>query len=191
MEQDIKKWLGEGEQSIITAEIKKVATEVGGTGMQYVFNVLAWMKENIGEMSSAGEEWRKNFRNRTAGEILINGKASGCGDVAVLFCTLARTGGIPTIFSEHPYKEWLEKDLDGNWNNHVLAKVFVNNKWYWVDPTRGNVGVGGPKQVGGSVNYVLFAEGLDSWDIGIRDWDGYKKAYLVFREKWIKENPRK
>ncbi len=84
---------------------------------------------------------------------------------------------------ELPYKEWLEKELDRNWTNHDLAKVFIDEKWFWVDPTRGNIG-NSPKEVGGDIEYVVLWEGFDSWDIGIRDWDSYKATYLQFREKW-------
>ncbi len=187
-ESEAENWLQAGEQSQITEDIERLSEEMGGDGMQYVFNVLEWMKESIGNFEGGGDEWRSNFRNRTASDIIKSKKASGCGDLAVVFCTLVRAKGIPAIFVEMPYKGWLEKEFDGNWTNHVLAKIFIDGKWYWVDPTRGNVGVGGPRQVGGGIDYVKLSEGIDSWSLGIRDWESYKKIYTDFQEKWRIEN---
>jgi len=35
---------------------------------------------------------------------------------------------------------------------------------------------------------VIFQEGLDSWDIGITDFDSLKTKFEEFRKHWLLEN---
>jgi transglutaminase-like putative cysteine protease len=180
--ENIEKWLQEGNQTRITPEIKELANSIGGEKLEYIMNLLLWGKENISTFPKS--EWKENFRNRSADEIIKSQKASGCGDRAVVFCALSRAKGIPTVYIELPYKDWLESDNDQTFVNHCMVKVRHGDRWYIADPTRGTIGVGGYRSVGESVDYVKLGEGLDSWDLGIKDWDSYREKYLEFRKKY-------
>lgn len=175
-------WLQEGPQTKITDNIVQIVNEIPGEKLAYVSNALEWMKANL--KSIAGKPgWKDKFRTRTADEILTEKTTSGCGDIAVAFIALTRGKGIPSILLEMPFKSWLESDDIGSFSNHDIAKVFVNGKWYWVDPTKGIIG--NDISVAGNHDYVILAEALDSWEMGINSWESYKERYLEFRKKYI------
>lgn len=180
------KWLESGSQTKITPEIMEVVSSIEGTGLRYLLGLMKYLK---GDYHMADKNKFINlFRKRTAKEIIASNEVAGCSDYAVLFCALSRGKKIPTIYVEMPEKNWLESNDIRTFANHVFCRVCVNDVWYWVDPTRGNIGIVGPYNVGGDKEYVLFAEGLDSWDLGLKDWNSYTKKYLEFRKKWKRLN---
>lgn len=186
MQTDTHQWLAEGEQSKITPRIKEIAvSQKGKHEFEYMLNLLDWIRKNL---THDTEHWKEFIRRRTADDVVASGFSTGCGDDALVFCTLARAGGIPTVFIEAPYKDWLVRELDGRFDNHCFAHVYVGDKEYLIDPTRGNIGIGSLKAVGGGIEYVVMNEGLDMWEFGIKNWDEYKEKYLAFREHWRAEN---
>ena len=186
IDDNVTKWLKSGTQSEVTMHVKNAIASIDGDGLQYVLNMMKYLKD--GHHKADASNFKTLFRKRTAEEIILSDEIVGCSDYAVAFCALARGKGIPTIFVEMPEKSWVESDDTQRFANHDFCKIYINNTWYWVDPTRGNIGTQGPHNVGGDKEYVLFAEGLDSWDLGLKDWDSYTKKYLKFRDVWKSTN---
>ena len=175
-------WLRSGHQTIITSKIREAVSSINGEGFQYLLNVMKHLKSEYHMIDK--DKFMDLFRKRTAEEILVSGETVGCSDYAVLLCAFSRAKGIPAIFVEMIEESWLNSNDTKHYANHDFCKVYLNKSWYWVDPVRGNVGIIGPYNVGGDKEYVLFAESLDSWDLGIKDWESYTKKYLEFRKKW-------
>jgi len=156
-----RNFLKEGDQTKITPEVVKIASSISGENLDFIFNALAWVKENISWEPNRSDKM-KLFRKRTADEIIKSGFATGCTDMALAFVLLARAKGIPTKYVETVGKKWLETK-SRRVVGHVFAECFVNGKWVKIDPTKGAIYADRAYR-----NFIVLAEGLDSWDIGVR-----------------------
>lgn len=180
MQNRTEDFLKEGKQAAITPKIKEAAVSINGEGLTFVANVLEWMDEHLQKRKYT----QKLFRKRTADEIIKSGFSTGCTDDALVFIALTRAGGIPAKYVEAIETKWLEKDGE-RITGHVFAEIFVNNKWYLVDPAGREISV---KPVPDRNQYVVFAKGLDSWDIGIKSYEDLKEEFLSFRQTYAKQS---
>ena len=100
----------------------------------------------------------------------------------MLFITFARASGIPAKYVETIDEEGL-RNGGGSISGHIYSQIYDINqdKWIWVDPMRRKIGSSPEKR-------VIFQEGLDSWDIGITDFDSLKTKFEEFRKHWLLEN---
>jgi hypothetical protein len=66
---------------------------------------------------------------------------------------------------------------------HVYAQVYDDrkDKWIWVDPRGKSIGRAPKKR-------VVFKEGLDSWDIGIKDSEELGRKFNTFRQEWLSKS---
>jgi hypothetical protein len=179
-ENEVNKYLTPGPQTQITSEIKEIVSKVDGTALEKTQKIL-----DMGPSLVDYKEYNiKVFRKRTGSQIIQDKYITGCTDAALAFITLARASGIPTKYIETINKEWLES---GGYprRGHVYAQVYddTEGKWVWVDP----MGLEIVKPPG---DRVIFKEGLDSWDIGIKNSSELKKVFLKFREEWLSQNTK-
>lgn len=179
MQNRTEDFLKEGKQAAITPKIKEVAVSINGEGLTFVANVLEWMDEHLQRQKYT----QKLFRKRTADEIIKSGFSTGCTDDALVFIALTRAGRLPAKYVEAIETKWLEKDGE-KIAGHVFAEIFVNNKWYLVDPARREISV---KPVPDKNRYMVFAKGLDSWDIGIKSYKDLKEKFLNYRQKYLRK----
>ncbi|MBS3923191.1 MAG: transglutaminase domain-containing protein [Nitrosarchaeum sp.] len=164
-------FLKNGEQTTITESIRKKVEGIKGTTkerVQQIFKIL-------GELEYKKENKDSIFRKRTADQILHSGFVTGCTDVTLAFIALARALNMPTKYIEAIKTEYIEKP---NLNDgHVYAGVLEGSgRWIITDPTFSRFDIE-PENYG----YTIVAEGLDSWDIGIRDFDSLKEKFDDFR----------
>jgi hypothetical protein len=136
--------------------------------------VLLWIRSNLKKLP---EDVEKNnvFRKRTAEQIIIDGYASGCTDYALVFTVLTRAKGIPTKYVEVIDKKWLENHSPAI-KGHVFAECYISENWYQIDPQRGTLYT--RKNYS---QYEIYAEGLDSWDLGINSFESLKTKFESFR----------
>lgn len=165
---------------MVTPKIKKLAASLSGEGLDFVANALEWMDKNLQKQKYT----EKLFRKRAAGEIVKSGFSTGCTDDALVFIALARAKGIPAKYVEAIETRWLEEGRE-KITGHVFAQVFINNRWHLVDPARKEIST---KPVLDKTRYVIFAEGLDSWDIGIKSFEDLKEKFLSFRQKHTQQS---
>lgn len=171
-------YLNEGKQTEITEVIKDISNEIEGFGIEYVFNTLIWIHSNIGKIPESIDK-NSVFRKRTAKKILKDGFASGCTDYALVFVTLCRARGIPTKYVETIKCRWLEDTNSRTIYGHIFAECLINTKWVQIDPQRGTI------YTRNNYNgFEIFDEGLDSWDIGIYDFDSLKEKFENFKQKY-------
>jgi len=174
----IKKYLNDGLQTEITPLVRRIARTFRSKDLYLILEVLSWLKEASFKYESSSEKKKKIFRKRTALEIIESGIVSGCTDFALVFISLMRAKGVPTKYIEGIRRRWLEigreeESIEG----HIFAECFIKNKWYIVDPEEGAI----------KINYnrfVIFKEGLDSWDIGIKNFDELKNQFWKFKRKY-------
>ena len=74
-------------------------------------------------------------------------------------------------------KRWLDGDNDNLIEGHIFTEVYLNRHWYIVDPEQANIR-------NWYDEFIIFKKGLDSWNIGINNFDELKKQFLKFRKKY-------
>jgi len=75
-------------------------------------------------------------------------------------------------------------EIDQNYSNarYYLGLIYnkEGNKWIWADPMNGRINISptGDRR-------IIYKEGLDSWDIGVFDFESLKQKFLEFRNKYL------
>jgi len=168
----IEKYLLPGEQTQITPKVKEIAENFSGSTSEKVEQIF----NKISSLEQRGFD-DQVFRQRTAGQIIADDYVTGCTDFALVFIVLARASGIPAKYVETINKEWLRTggDLIGG---HIYSQIYdkEESQWRWVDPMRRIIDMSPEAR-------VVFKEGLDSWDIGIKDFDSLKSSFEEFRNR--------
>lgn len=176
LEQEIsetEKYLKSGNQTLITPEIQKIADDFHGETLEKVEQIFNKIRSfGLKKFDD------KVFRKRTAARIIEEGYLTGCTDFALTFIALARASGIPAKYIETIDGEWL-KEGGESYQGHIYSQIYdrKKEKWIWVDPMGGEIGA-----TPAEANRIIYKEGLDSWDIGITDFESLKRNFLNFRE---------
>jgi len=180
---DTEKWLREGEQTKFTPKIKELAEDLdkkSDNDFELIVRILEYIQKEVEDDDSDKD---RLFRERTAGEILEEEFSTGCTDHALVFITVARAAGIPTKYMEGVLggKEHLKEVTENkkaSIKGHVIASCFINGKWYGVDPIKGSVFLDPRK-----VSFLKLWEGLDSWDLGLRDIETLTNRIREYHKK--------
>lgn len=176
---DIVKFRLNGRQTQQTPEIQKLATGIHGNPLERSHQILGLMKP------LQNKPFDKNvFRKRTASQIIKDGYITGCTDADLVFVTLARASGLPTIYVETIDENWLRSG-GSSIEGHQYAEVYdeTSNRWFWVDPMAGRVDISAPS----SEKRVIFGRGFDSWDMGLTDFDSLSQSFNEFRKQWLQK----
>ncbi len=180
----MKNYLQEGEQTKITDDIKSIAEEFESSGFDFVFEILKWIHKNL-KQTDIKEFKKEFFRKRTADQIIKSGKLTGCTNYALVFIALIKVKGIPAKYIETIREDWLLKPDMEMLSGHVFSEVEINEKWYIVDPQSALIKAWYGKR------FQKIAEGLDSWDIGIRSLEDLKKEFTNYKNKAQLKNIKK
>jgi len=174
------RFLQSGAQTQITPEIKKISEGFQGEAIEKASQITSFLRR-LQQTRFDNEV----FRKRTAAQILSDNYVTGCTDSALVFVALARASGLPAKYVETIDKSWLEKG-GGSIGGHIYGQVFDDEKkgWVWVDPMGGQVDIPVPSE------RVVYKEGLDSWDIGITDFDSLRKLFETFRNEWLEHQKK-
>lgn len=174
---EVEKYLQSGEQTQITPDVLEIASTFQGTTLEKAQQII----QRISQLE--GHKFNYNiFRKRTGSQIIKDGYDTGCTDSALAFITLARASGIPTKYIETINEKWLEEG-GTSIAGHIYSQVYdkENEVWRWVDPMGRKMDTSPEAD-----SRVVFKEGLDSWDIGIRDYESLKELFNEFRKDWLK-----
>ncbi|MBS3083424.1 hypothetical protein J4423_01325 [Candidatus Pacearchaeota archaeon] len=118
------------------------------------------------------------FRQRDLDQILKDGIYPTCSDTGVLFRGLMATQGHPTAYVETFHEGYI---INGKpFSTHAFGRVFFDGKSVIVNPEFKPIIFDSEVKI---FPYIIFREGLDSWDIGIR---GYEDIHRLRRENLIK-----
>ena len=172
------KFESSGKQTQITPEIKDIAKGISGNAIDKSKQIIEIFSKRMKFI-----DFNENiFRKRTADEIIKDDTLTGCTDADLVFIAVARASGLSVKYVETIDESWL-KTGGGSIRGHQYAEVYddENKRWFWVDPMGGRVDTPSPKIEG----RVIYKVGSDSWDIGITGFDSLRKAFNIFREKWL------
>jgi len=175
----MESFISSSEQCDITEGVSKVANSIEGNNFECVIRLLSWLNINIKYPQPSSINKNDIFRKRTASQIIEDGFATGCTDFTLAFISLARAKGIPTKYVEVISKDYFDDSDSSKVRGHVFAECFIKNDWYGVDPMGGHLKFN-VKYPG----YVIYAKGLDSWDLGIRDLDSMRKKFQPFSKEY-------
>ena len=173
----MKNYLKNTDQIIITDNIKSIANNFKQRDLDLILEILDWVFNNFKNIENDKKEKMKLFRKRTADEIIESKKLTGCTDCTIVFISLTRAKGIPTKYIEAIRKRWLDIGDENYIEGHVFAECQINNKWYIVDPQQGSIRTN-------YKNYAIYKKGLDSWNIGIRDFKDLKEKFINFKKEY-------
>lgn len=181
------KYLQEGKQTTISKEIAELARSIEGEGLDYIFNVLVWLREyfNNGKnhATNVGIDFKSVLMGRSADEIYKSNYHAGCTDYTLLFVTIMRSKKIPTKYVEVIAEEWLNSKDTGSEDKikgHSYGECYLDGKWFSVDATNGSINVYKAYR-----HFKIFGKGLDCYDLGIYGYDSMKKQFLEFKKKYI------
>ncbi len=79
----------------------------------------------------------REFRKRTASEIIQSGYSNGCTDDGLVFVTLARTLGIPARYVETLRARWLRGRDILKVQGHIFTDIKIDKDWRTYEPTTG------------------------------------------------------
>lgn len=169
---EARHYLESGKQTIITPKIKEIAESFGKTFDEKIVDIFHFVKTLKKDETNKIEI----FRKRTADQIIDDGYITGCTDEGLVFIALARACGIPTKYIETMRTAGLE-DLTNN-NGHIFVGIYKDDKgWKTIEPQNQIIDA-----IPSELGFTIVAEGLDSWDIGITDFDSLKEKFNKFRE---------
>jgi hypothetical protein len=170
---EVTHYLQSGEQTIITPKIKEIVDSFSnGTFEEKIEDIFQYVKTLKRDETNKKEI----FRKRTADQIIQDGFITGCTDEGLVFIALARTCGIPAKYIEAMRTAGLE-DTNNN-NGHIFVEVYSDEKgWEIIEPQNKIIGADSTK-----MGFTIVAEGLDSWDIGITDFQSLKEKFNEFRD---------
>lgn len=176
MNQSIVQYLNSGPQTEITLGVKKIAKSFTKDGINLIFEILSWLRKNL-RTENSQEIKKKVFRRRTAQEIIESGFVTGCTDWTLAFIVLARAKGISTKYVETIKRQWLDEGRGDLIKGHVLAECFIDGRWYIIDTQERAIRIDYQR-------FIIFKKGLDSWNIGIKNFDELKEQFLEFKKKY-------
>jgi len=187
------KYLQESEQIKITDLVREHAKKANAVeinqgkdahpNLQKAYKVAKYMYQlkNIDgyiAKPASKEEAQKNneikdsvFRKRTLQQILEEGIYPTCSDEGIVFRGLMIALEVPVAYVETFHEDYL---FGREFHGHVIGKIQAGDKWYYIDPKNNQKRVMETEEE--LFPYVIYREGLDSWDIGIKSYDDMHSA---------------
>ena len=160
-----------GEQGPITETILKLCERIPGEDVELIQNIAAYLH------SLKSIQTKEPIFTRTADQVIQSGEQWGCQEAGLVFVTLLRAKEEKASFIQAFLREDLVDYKIGKPNyvrGHVFLRQQTSNGYRVINSTTGEITSELPEK------YVFGAEGLDSWDIGLRD--GLKDYLLMFEK---------
>lgn len=133
------------------------------------------------------ELWHRLFRKRDIDAILACGPLPTCSDFGILLRGLMAAQGVPTAYIEAFHADYI---LDRPWRaarvmSHALARVFYDGTSLLIDPRAQAHFYDDEHHLMRERSHVIAAEGLDSWDLGVRSLRDLDRLMHAKREELI------
>lgn len=133
-----QKYLIQGEQTqfVFSAdELLKVKQDIGEIKTaKDLHKIILFMENN--KIKNTKQEQEVTFK-RTAKEIFESKVyIGGCTDYALVYATIARQLGIPTVYMATADLTWIKEYENGNGsrvNGHDTCESFIDGKWIHID----------------------------------------------------------
>jgi hypothetical protein len=174
-----EKYLTQGEQTRLSdpdvAADLRLEQNVNSPDQLYMLGRIYWW------ISGEFKTW--SARGATIGkvktdELLADRHLGGCHDGGLVYASLARELGYPTVVVDALGLAWakqFQSGEQGSYAGHVFVEVYVNGKWVLVDSTNNWYVASGydPSNpiipLGEKGGYYVMRKGLDTWGYGVMD----------------------
>lgn len=145
-------------------DLKNFNTNKNLSTLMEIYKYISETKYHNGE----GEKF-----GRSVDDIMESKLLTGCTDYGLLFASLARDKGIPTIFLQTARIDWIYdrvRNMDSGITGHILIEVYIDGKWRLVDSTAGRY-YPDYDYNNFSLNdgYYVFAKSIEVWDSGVKN----------------------
>lgn len=200
------KYLKEGKQTQLTPLVMEHADRIRGSNFEVSFEGISAAARDViyashktcnhifrlpyvegwekGSGKERGELKDSVFRKRTLNDVLDKGAVPTCSDFGLLFRGLMVAQGFPVAYFESFHEDFiLGKDFHG----HVFGRAFYDGGSVIVNPGIIPNFYTSEENLFRDRRYVLFNEGLDSWDVGIKGYD----SMINLRNKNLKKLRKK
>lgn len=102
------------------------------TAIQTLGAIELWIQDHLRYDSSAAYEWHN------IDEMIRRGIYGSCADRALVFGTLARACGIPSVWVKTMNNDWIYDfhilgDKTYGWRGHVFLEMYIDNQWMLLD----------------------------------------------------------
>lgn len=182
-------FLAPGPQSAVSLSAEELRAEIGvstaADAEELVPAIFKWMSSSFSASAAGGTLIGKT----TADGLLKSRSLSGCHDWALLFSSVLRKLGYPSLLVDAAGIKWArEYKGGGSFSGHVLAEAFIEGRWMLIDATSGRYVrnydpsnpviplVVGPESAG---LYAMF-KGPDPLTYGITDNDALRGKMKEF-----------
>lgn len=149
--------LEEGDYTKITPRISQIADGIRETAARNDASIRKELSKYLSTLKYNDERKRFEFRKRNASQIIQSGYTTGCTDTGIVFLTLARALGIPSLYVETLETDWLTSQATGV-SGYIFADINVDNKWMPYEPHRGFCRNG---YALGDRKYTVIGKGVD------------------------------
>jgi hypothetical protein len=115
-----------------SAEIRKIAAGLKGAApLLTIAAIDRWVQGHFAYDADAAYAWR------TFAQMKKDATYGGCADHAVLFGSLTRAAGIPTVFVKTMDCDWIRAFVKGaepeTWSGHCFLEVHLDGRWALLD----------------------------------------------------------
>jgi len=181
---DPKIFLGHGEQSKITEITYSFVEDIND---KKDFSTLAQIFQKLSNFGQFDENIHKLelYSRYKTEDYIKDKKLYGCTSYGLVIANMARAKGIPAVFVEGLKMDFIREYQNGDFNNtirgHVFIEVYIDNKWYLIDSTRGRLytNYNIRSKILPNNNYLL-GKGIDRWDFGMKMKEYFKKGSGFF-----------
>lgn len=173
LEKEVKKqYIETGEQSAITDLVLEKCDHIPGEGLNLIRNITAF------QQSFEFRSTQEPVFSRTIDEIIQSHETLGCQESGLILITILRAKGETASFIQAFNKDDLinydEESKDNRIRGHVFIRWTTDEGFKIINSTTGEITEDIPE------TFVIGGEGLDAWDIGLKDGI---KDYLQLFEK--------
>ena len=167
--------LDQGPQTQITSLVLEESKKIKGKNLLFISNLICYIHNEY----KLTQTQKIDKRVRDLDEIISTKSVNGCTDYAHLFIALCRSKKIPALFVDVLDLDWV-KNPGQSIKGHVFVKIKLNNQFFLIDPTRGNI-----NPLNKINNYVLIGKGVDFLSI-YGSMDSFKKSVKEKLKEYVK-----
>lgn len=171
-----EKYLAQGEQTRLTNPA--LLNELRGKppSIAHLGEIYFWIKRGFSAYAAGGATIGKV----TTDQLFAERRLAGCHDWGLVYASIARELGYPTVMIDTAGIAWASKFLAGQktgYLGHVFVEVFVGGKWVLIDSTNNWYVEENYQQANGVIplkmgdeteGLFVMRKGVDTWGYGIR-----------------------
>lgn len=144
------------------SDLEKFNNNKNLSTLTQIFKYISESKYHFGD----GEKF-----GRTVDDIMETEILTGCTDYGLLFASITRDKGIPTVFLQTARVDWIYdrvRDMDNGITGHILIEVYIDGQWRLVDSTAGRYYPDYDfKDFSLNDGYYVFSKSIEVWDSGV------------------------